>query len=255
MKFDKTTLLDLPKVNDKRPAPRKKPQFKPRNHHPASRFIPPDHAGRVVVCFATGPSLSQEVVEIVQHYHAAGRVVAAGLGDSYRIVPYLDELYACDRGWWRVHTENCYVTHGGRPVNVFEYPARLWGNQTAWDRLRTQEHVNIVQGIGGTGFSPDRSFIHWGNNSGFQLLNLVHHMRARTMLLVGYNMSIPKGSPVHFFGNHGPGLTQPRDYSGFVRQFRKIAQEHREKIINCTPTSALDCFRVQDLEHALRTRT
>jgi hypothetical protein len=246
--FDKAARPKLDRLNPREPAPRRRQKAKPSDHWHGTRFIPPSYDGRVAVCFATGPSLTQEVVEQIRPYHEAGKVVACGLNDSYRIVDYLDELYACDLAWWRHHISTPYLAENR---TVLDFPARLWGNQSARSVLNKHPHVNIVQGYSKPGFSRYRECIHWGANSGFQLLNLVYHMRVARMILVGYNMGVPKGQDHHFFGKHAKGMSQAGNYNGFVRQFRKIGEPARSMIVNCTPDSALDCFRKADLGEEL----
>lgn len=233
---------------EKPPAPRRKKQHKPANYHDAARFVPPDHDGKVVICAASGPSLTTEVIETIRPYHEAGRVVMAGLNDTYRVVDYLDEFYACDTVWWKHHIENPYFADG---KSVLDIPARMWGNQTAWKTLRHYPFINIVQGFGHGGFSPDRKCIHWGSNSGHQLLNLVWNMQPRRILLVGYDMHTPASGQQHFFGKHAKGMSQSGNYKGFVKVFRKIQPEIRQHIINCTPGSALDAFEFGDLQKEL----
>lgn len=246
--LSKTNKLVLDRINPREPAPRRKKSAKPRDHWVGTRFIPPEHAGRVAVCFATGPSLTHEIVEQVRPYHEAGDVVCCGLSDSYRIVPYLDEFYSCDKMWWKHHIENSYLANGH---TILDYPARLWGNVTARSILEKYPHIHVVQGYSRGGFSPHRDSIHWGGNSGFQLLNLVYHMRVRRILLVGYNMGIPRNEPAHFFGAHPQGLPRTTNYRNFVKQYHKIDPKIRSMIVNCTHPSELDCFRVGDLQQEL----
>ena len=247
MKKTVPPVLENPRT-DYSQAPRRKAKFKPNDHHPASRNIPPDHFGKTVVCFASGPGLTEEVVEQIRPYHEAGKIVAAGLNDTYKIVPYLDEFYACDQNWWNYHINNPFFTDN---KTVMDIPARIWGNQTAWKVLKRHPHVNIVQGRGKKGFSPNRQLIHWGSNSGFQLLNLTWHMKPDRIILVGYNMQTPPSGMQHFFGKHPQGMSQSGNYRGFAKIFNQIDAKHRQYIINCTEESALTAFEKVPLEQEL----
>lgn len=241
---------------ERAPAPRRKQQNKPVNHHKASRNVPPKFRDEVVVCFASGPGLTLEVVETVRPYHEAGLVRAAGLNDVYRVVDYLDVFYACDERWWDVHTKPEFVL--SQPVGLMETKAEMWGNQTAFKILRKYPHVNVVQGMSKNGFSKERSVIHWGNNSGYQLLNLVYLMGAKKIILAGYNMGVPNDDKekVHFFGKHPPGLSQGgNQYKGFNRNFNSIQKEIKDMIVNTTPETTLKCFEWADLETALKEHT
>jgi len=211
-------------------------------------IIPRCYEGKTAVCFASGPSLTHDVVERIRPYHEAGRVVACGLNDTYRIVDYLDEFYACDTSWWDYH-----IAHDHEGRNVLTQKARIWGNTTA--ELSLQAHdINIVEGSSARGFSDNPRVIHWGSNSGYQLLNLVWLMGVKRILLVGYNMQVPNklGEKAHhFFGPHPKPMSQAGSYQGFVRNYQTIQLDIRKCIINCTPDSALDCFHEADLQTEL----
>ena len=210
--------------------------------------VPKDYEGKTAVCFASGPSLTKEVVEFIRPYHDAGKVVCFGLNDTYRIVPFLDEFYACDEHWWQFHLEN---PQEGRHVLESQPETRIWGNNTAIRTLQNHKQIHVVRGNGTRGFSEDPKLIHWGSNSGSQLLNLAYLLGVSKMLLVGYNMCVPhKMGPKghHFFGPHPKPMSQSAAYKGFVKQYHTIQGHIKKLIVNCTPDSALDCFQKGDLE-------
>ena len=216
--------------------------------------VQPDHAGKTAVVMASGPGLTKEVTEQIRPYHADGSVVVCGLNDVYRRVDYLDEFYACDRHWWEYHIDH---PQDGRPImeTLQNEGARMWGNNTAASLLNDYPHINIVTGEGQKGFQTDpQKGINWGGNSGFQLLNICYQLGFDRMLLVGYNMGIPpkagkKGH--HFFGAHPKPMSQAGSYRGFVKQFKTIQAPIKEKIVNCTPDSFLDCFEWNELQPEL----
>ena len=106
--------------------------------------------------------------------------------------------------------------------------------------------VGIAAGFGTEGktFSTDPNLIHYGDNSGFQALNLAILFGARVIVLVGFNMS-------------GQNMFRPGDsrnqYAGFVKSFEKAAETIPAgvRIINATPGSALHCFEKMELDEAL----
>ena len=225
------------------------------NHVVPSR----DHEGKVAVCFASGPGLTPEVLDLVRPYHEAGRIVTCGLNDTYRIVDFLDEFYACDQHWWKFHLANPSDAgkHGEKKRHVLDDQpnTRIWGNHTAARTLNQYSRINVVRGQGGTkGFSEDPQTIRWGSNSGFQLLNLTLHFGVSKMLLVGYNMCVPNKGGLdahHFFGPHPKPMSQSGAYKGFVKQYHHIQGNFKKMIVNCTPDSALDCFEMGDLKTEL----
>lgn len=184
---------------------------------------------------APGPSLTEEVVEILRS--VKHKYLIVGVGDSYKLIDFLDELYACDDRWWDIHGEKV----------VSMYPnLRTW----AHSKNVKQYGGNQVKTINSKGFSEDSFAIHQGSNSGFQALNLVHSWGCTRILLVGYNMQKVAGRS-HFFTDRHPDLNKASPYNNFVEAYNNIQPHIREKIINCTPDSALTAFRKSRLEDEL----
>ena len=160
-------------------------------------------------------------------------------------MPWADKLYGCDERWWRVHEGTDFAgekwtTHGDANNNDKREIARLY-------------NVNLVQGLSANdkGFSTDPSVIHYGDNSGYQAINMAILLGSPYIVLVGFNMSRP-GGKAHFFGGHPAGLTDQERYERWVPQFELAAKELTDVvIINATPDSALTCFPQMDLEDAL----
>jgi len=92
--------------------------------------------------------------------------------------------------------------------------------------------------------------IHFGGNSGFQVLNVAFLYGVQHVLLVGYNMSMVKNQR-HFFGEHPKGLNRGGNYASFVSSFNQIGKLHAPHITNVTPETALGCFKKMDLKDAL----
>ena len=68
------------------------------------------------VCLASGPSLTQEDVDLVKGWRdntPDGFVIAANT--TFRIAPWADAMFAMDPKWWKVHyREVCDVFEGER---------------------------------------------------------------------------------------------------------------------------------------------
>lgn len=108
-----------------------------------------------------------------------------------------------------------------------------------------------IAGRGGKGLSRQQDLIHFGNNSGYQLINLAYLFGIKNMILCGYNMQVINNKK-HFFGDHPQGLNRSGGYNGFVSQYRTIRPEdYGIEIINATPDTALDAFPIMALAEAL----
>ena len=197
-------------------------------------MIQQKYKNKKAILIATGPSLTEEVIETIRPYK--DDFVIFGCNDSYKVVDFLDFHYACDNKWWEFH----YDTFKEK------YP-----HLQAWTQAKEyQDKLTIIKGKPAKGLSLDSSLIHWGSNSGYQLLNIAFLMGCSKFILVGYNMQAIKGKK-HYFGEHPPGLSKNSPYNKFVAAFNTIQPEIKELIINCTPNSALKMFKQKDLREVL----
>lgn len=211
--------------------------------------VPQTYLSRPAVIFATGPSLNKQQVEMVWPYVLRGDVVAFGVNDAYKIVPYLDVIYACDPGWWDYHTNPAH----GNDAWVLDY---LTGNKS--HGFWTQDEGSAkkyglchIPGSGNSGlYDKDRTHIHFGSNSGFQVINLALHFGISEMLLLGYNMQSVNGER-HFFGEHPKGLSRGSNYQRFCSEYDAIQKPYRSRIVNCTENTALTAFRKGELKDEL----
>lgn len=160
-------------------------------------------------------------------------------------MPWADILYGCDERWWDVHEGTDFAgekwsTHGAEShSNDKRAAAEKYG-------------LNLVKGClaSSEGFSTDPEIIHYGNNSGYQSINLATLLGSDYIVLVGFNMSRPGGKG-HFFGDHPEPLHNQPDYEKWLNEFNRAAKDHPGIIINATPQSALECWHKMTLEDAI----
>jgi len=192
---------------------------------------------------ATGPSLTEEVAK-----KCAGQNVIA-VNDAYKLMPYADVLYACDKTWWHLH-DGCPGYRGERWSSHSEGKG---GHKPENNKLEISKlyGLNLVRGDDRDGFSMDPELIHYGSNSGFQAINLAILFGATKIILVGFDMSVNAGN--HFFGDHPLPLQNPRNFERFIPRFERAAEllSSEIHIYNCTPGSALRCFKMMELDDAL----
>lgn len=105
-------------------------------------------------------------------------------------------------------------------------------------------------------FSFDQGMIRYGENAGFQAVNLAMLFGCRRIVLVGFDMRHVEGR-AHFFGNHPKELRTSTDdvYRKFAKIFAQAAKAIPAKfsIVNATPGSALTCFPIVSIDDALQT--
>lgn len=189
----------------------------------------------------TGPSLNLEVTQ------ACKGLRAIAVNDAHRLMPWADVLYACDAAWWHEYD------------GMLDFAGERWSSHSQGkdEKLKCGERwgLKLIAGKYGTGFSHDPTYLNYGNNSGFQAMNLAMHFGAARILLIGFNMHSPEGKR-HFFGNH-PKELRNSDARTFVKTFDQAAQllkndkNFKTEIINCTDNTALKCFKCMPLIEAI----
>lgn len=194
---------------------------------------------------APGPSLTDDVVEKV--WLTGWPVIA--VQDAVRKIPDADVLYGCDERWW--DTQAGCMGFAGEKFSTHDK------DSTSNDKTAAAEKygLKLIKGAPGSGFSLDPGLIHYGDNSGFQALNLAVLFGSPYIVLVGFDMRYVGGKS-HFFGDHPKGLFQRSEsgrdsYQKFTAMFDKAPPPDGVQIINATPDSALTCYPMMALEDAL----
>ena len=133
-------------------------------------------------------------------------------------------------------------------------PNGLWCTEA----VTAQKYPDLsrIAGRGGAGLSTDQSIIHYGGNSGYQIINIAFLLGLKNMILLGFNMSPASKSPgqSHFFGDHPQGLSRSNSYKGMNGVFKNIKDalpKHGVRIINATDNSHLSHFPKMGLEDAI----
>ena len=159
-------------------------------------------------------------------------------------MPWADVLYGCDERWW--DSQNGAMDFAGEKYSTHDR------DSTSNDKTAAAEKygIKLVKGGPGAGFSLDQGLVHYGDNSGFQALNLAILFGSSYIVLVGYDMRLVGGKG-HFFGDHPPGLFRRTEYESFAKKFDKAPPPDGVQIINATPGSALTCYPMMDLDEAL----
>jgi hypothetical protein len=210
--------------------------------------VEPEWAGETAVVIASGPSLTRQQVDFVKGKCRAIAVNNTGIdtvnSETNELIPamapWADVLYAADAKWWRCYQERA-LKFAGRKVTI--KPTLPW-----------PELYCLEQSLEHASFDPRPTHLVSGGNSGYQALHLAVHFGAKRILLLGFDMKDGVNRKRHWFGNHPPKLNSRGNYAGWIRAFDKLAKclpLRNVEVINCTPGSALRCFRRTSLEAAL----
>lgn len=198
--------------------------------------------GSTVIVAGTGPSLTPEVADACKR----SGLLTIVINDAHRLMPWAGVLYACDEAWWTEHD------------GALGFAGERWSSHDTEKngKLKCADRwgLSLVWGRRGNGFSTNPAHIHYGDNSGFQGINLALLWGATTVLLVGFNMQ-HVNKKEHFFGRHSHMLrnSNPRMFiKAFEIAARPDLMPKGVTIINCTPDTALQCFVQIPLDEALK---
>lgn len=212
--------------------------------------VPKLWPGETVVLIGGGPSLTPEQVNACR-----GRARVIAINDALRLAPWCDVHYFCDERWWKWHhKKDWYQAYMGLRITL--------------ENLHLAKEEPTLKGVQNTGRpdAPNRPTealcaephgVMPGQNSGYQCINLAVHLGAARILLLGYDMKgvlVQRTIRTHWFGDH-PDKTGDSIYSDMLAQFPKLLKPLAAlgvHVINCTPDSALGCFKKTTIEEALR---
>lgn len=205
----------------------------------------PDWRGETAVVIGSGPSLTQEQVDYVR-----GKARVIVVNNNYQLAPWADVLYAVDAAWWDEHPD----------ANDFA-GLKLCGNGNAMTRHPNVQCIKVANTHEDwTVWTPEEEWLPNGGNGGFQATALAIRFGVACVVLLGFDMREINGR-AHWHADHVSRdpkrrLKNPvdKDLARWANDFRVmagIAQMHGVEIINCTPSSRLDCFPMRRLEDVL----
>jgi hypothetical protein len=94
-----------------------------------------------------------------------------------------------------------------------------------------------------------RDYESYGN-SGAAVVSMAAYFGAKRIILIGYDCH--KKGKAHWHGDHPKGLGNAGTVHQWPAKFRKLAERLTDvEIINCTPGTALTCFKSGDLRTEL----
>jgi len=184
-----------------------------------------------IVIIASGNSLTRADVARVED---AG-IEIMGINNAYQICD-LAYLYACDADWWKWHYNHI-------PSYIIKYS------------LEKTEYTDVMQmekdGI--EGLSKKWPKLKTGQNGGYQAINLAYLMGYKRIILLGYDMQLTKGKS-HWHKDHpgnNPKEKQFKDWIGNYNGLALLLKKEGVEVINCTRSTALECFKLAKLEDVL----
>jgi hypothetical protein len=189
-------------------------------------------AGGEVVCLASGPSLTEQDVQLVRQWReAAARRAVFVANTTFRLAPWADALFAMDKKWWDQHVDEARRGFEGERFTSSPVPVN-------YGVRRLQPHQFNAHG-----------------NSGAACVSLAVACGAQRVLMLGYDCQHAEGH-THWHGDHPPGLGNAVTVSRWPTKFAALhrAVSRKAEVINCSRATALTMFTRMDLESCLAPR-
>jgi len=231
-------------------------------------MVPEKYHNQTCVIIATGPSLSKDQISTIETAHSLNRCKVITVNNAYQLAPFTDAHISYNENWWEYYmAENDLILLRDRGCE-------MWTKQK---NVATSFDINFIKtkpgGKHGNGLSKDRTLIHENHGSGPMAMNLATLYGFKKILLVGHDMKYPKdydgrkkitGGKRHFFGEYPKSMqhwasTRVGKHTngvmeGYCEYYTSMVSDLEKlnvKVINCTPESALQCFKMGNLKDEL----
>lgn len=210
---------------------------------PVRRALPRlAEATGVVVCMATGPSMTAEDVDYVR-----GKATVVVVNDAHRLAPWAEVLYSSDRYWWAHH--KAVPSFAGLRATIEYSPGRY-----AAELLKVAPEMHFLRNTGHDGIETHPDGIRTGRqNSGGAAVNVAVHLGATRIVLLGYDCGATTGKR-HFFGDHPSPLSNNHNYPTWRLGFDQMAAPLLRlgvSVVNCTPVTSISAFPCAPLRDTL----
>lgn len=203
--------------------------------------VPRDWIGETAAILASGPSLTREQCDAVRGKCKVIAVNNQGVDTEVNgilqpaMAPWADVLFASDLKWWKAY---------GARAQAFKGTKVTLRQHRGFSDVMSLEYSNTHPS-----FDPRPTHLVGGGNSGYAAIHLAVHYGVKKILLLGFDMQ-ETGKKRHWFGNHPTKLDSRGNFAGWIRALEKLAPVLRARdveVINCTPTTALRCFKRSNL--------
>lgn len=214
--------------------------------------------GKIVVCIASGPSLTKEQLERVRVARENDAVRVIVVNENYLVAPWADVLYFADFRWWKWHTDGVERSWAWAKFNAQEVRKAFAGFKgqkvtIKHNPMAEDPEVLVLENDGPEGLSEKPTGIRTGSNSGYQALNIAVHSGGDPILLLGYDMRF-QGNKSHAHSGHAIKMHES-SYKGYAQRFttmRRPLEQRGIKVINCSPGSAIKSFPIGELDACLQ---
>lgn len=199
----------------------------------------PAWATRPAVVIGSGPSLSDEQLQLVRQAREALRVHVIAVNNTIERVPWADVSYFGD------YTALCHYLPKLKPLTKAEWVTTCRAGAERWKLTHVRPSPNNGMSL---------NVVHLNGNSGAQAVNTAAAFGATKVILIGFDMRNSADGKAHWFGQHPLPLITTQLYPDWMHKFAYLAIDAQRlgvDLVNCTPDSAMTCLRMGNLEEEL----
>lgn len=194
-----------------------------------------------VICIASGPSVTQQQVKVVQN---TGHPVIV-VNNSFKLAPWADILFATDVLWWYKYYNEV----------ADEFSGDLWTIDGVGDHFvkktgKTNPPIKQVAYDRELGLGKVR--VNHGGNSGYIAINLAYLMGAKKIVLIGYDHQHTDGK-THWHGDHDRKHFRQNagDTDRWLSNLNWLLYDLKREgidVVNCSLQTAIETCRRGTLE-------
>ncbi len=191
---------------------------------------------RPAVIIASGPSLTDAQLRSVEQAHLADDVSVIAVNNTIERAPWADVAYFGDYTAIKHYRPKLEKLTVAEWVTIDRAAAERW-------------KLTHIRATAGNGLGLQR--VHMNGNSGAQAICVAAMFGARRILLIGFDMKLGADGRAHWFGQHPGNLVTRQLFEEWIHKAGAIARDAKSaavEIVNCTPDSALDCFKRSTIE-------
>lgn len=215
--------------------------------------VPKSWLSETAVIVAGGPSLRDMDLTPLERACIRAQCRVITINDSWRLCPWADVNYFCDKRWYDSQERNNPRSLDGRFCFAEQLVRGFWICGDVKGDFVRHPIVHSLRFTGQRGLEADPSGLRHGNNSGYACINLAAHYGCKRIVLLGYDMRVLPNA-THWHREPRPGDFARVVTDCMLPHFGTLVEPLKGlgiEVVNSTPGSALTCWPYQLLATAL----
>lgn len=195
--------------------------------------------GQEVFIIGGGPSLKNF------DFNLLNSKITVSLNSSFERMSKWTAMFWADNDWASQNLDRITA------IDSLKFTAKKFCDEHIRRNIKAMGGATVLRKGGDYGYSGDIDTV-CGNNSGAMALNLVANTKPYRIILLGYDMQFIDGQSHH---HKGYVVSSPSVYRDlFIPSINSMAPFIKKlgiEVVNCSPTSALECFNKESIDKYL----